>query len=149
MRRTLGSVGVLSVGLLLMSGSMVAHHGDSGRYEDKLTTVVGTVVEVQLINPHSILILDVPENGKAVRWRGELGSAVAMKRWCWSRDTIKAGDKITMSGRRLKNGSPFMTLSESAKVIDAAGHELYVGNDPGKPPTDAPAKCPAGTTASR
>ena len=60
----------MALGLILMSGPAVAHHGDAGRYEETLTTVSGTVLEIQLINPHSFLLLEVTEpNGNAVRWR--------------------------------------------------------------------------------
>ena len=66
--------GVLCVAALMMStGLLLAHHGDSGRYEDKLTTVKGNVAEIILVNPHSTLVLDVKdESGKTVKWRGEL-----------------------------------------------------------------------------
>ena len=58
------------------AGAMRAHHGDAGRYEEKLTTVTGTVAELQLINPHSMIVVDVTDSdGKIVRWRGEAGSA--------------------------------------------------------------------------
>jgi len=36
-----------------------------------------------------------------------------------------------MIGRRLKNGSPYMTLSENARVIDASGKVIYKGRRPG------------------
>ncbi len=120
-------------GLMMSTALLLAHHGDSGRYEDKLTTVTGTVAEIVMINPHSTLVLDVKdEGGKVVKWRGELGSAVQLRGWCWSKEVIKAGDTISMKGRRLKNGSPYMTLSEEARVTNAAGKEIYKGNDPGK-----------------
>jgi hypothetical protein len=127
------------IGFALLSASLFAHHGDAGRYEDKLTTVKGTVVEIQLVNPHSILILDVPEDGgKVVRWRGEAGSATQLKGWCWTKDVINVGDTVTMIGRRLKNGSPYMTLSENARVIGANGKEIFKGNDPGQPNVPGP-----------
>jgi hypothetical protein len=130
---------------LLMSGSALAHHGDAGRYEQTLTTVTGTVVQVQLVNPHSMLILDVKdEAGKVVRWRGELGSPAQLKQLGWISGAIKGGDVVTMRGRRLKNGSPFMTLSECARVIDASGKELFRGNDPGRPATERGASAPGG-----
>ena len=128
--------------LALTSAAMRAHHGDAGRYEEKLTTVAGTVAELQLINPHSIVVLDVTDSdGKVVKWRGEAGSATAMRGWCWTKEVIKPGDKVTMVGRRLKNGSPYMTLSESARVISADGKEIYRGNDPGQP--NVPGPCAA------
>jgi uncharacterized membrane protein YgdD (TMEM256/DUF423 family) len=124
-------------GFLLMTASALGHHGDAGRYEEKLTTVKGTVVQVQLANPHSMLILEVKdENGKAVRWQGELGSPAQLKRLGWVTGAIKVGDTVTMRGRRLKNGSPYLTLSECARVFDANGKELFRGNDPGRPATE-------------
>jgi len=139
--------GLLLVGgfLMMSTGLLVAHHGDSGRYEDKLTTVTGTVAEIVLINPHSTLVLDVKDaSGKVVKWRGELGSAVALRDWCWSPDIIKLGDTVSMTGRRLKNGSPYMTLSEEARVTTAAGKDIFKGNEPGKP--GQPGPCAAART---
>ena len=135
------------VSLLMMStGLLFAHHGDSGRYEDKLTTVTGTVAEIVLVNPHSTLMLDVQDaSGKVVKWRGELGSAVQLRSWCWNQEIIKVGDTVSMKGRRLKNGSPYMTLSEQARVTTSAGKEIYKGNDPGKPGEPGPcAPAPTG-----
>ena len=110
-----------------------AHHGDAGRYEESLTTISGTVVELQLVNPHSIIIVEAKDTkGKPVRWRGELGSPAILKGWCWTNTTFKKGDKVTIVGRRLKNGQPYMTLSEKARVIDANGKELFRGNEPGQ-----------------
>jgi hypothetical protein len=125
-------------GLLLLSVSLFGHHSDAGRYEETLTTVKGTVVQVQLVNPHSMLILEVKDgNGKAVRWTGELGSPSQLKSLGWVSGAIKVGDTVSMRGRRLKNGSPYMTLSECARVIDANGKEIFRGNDPGRPATEA------------
>ena len=70
--------------------------------------------------------------------RGELGSAVQLRGWCWNSEVIKAGDTVSMKGRRLKNGSPYMTLSEEARVTNAAGKDIYKGNDPGKPGEPGP-----------
>jgi len=138
---------IVAAGLTWMSASLVAHHGDAGRYEDKLTTVKGTIVELQLINPHSIVVLDVADGDKVVRWRGEAGTAAQLKGWCWAKDVIKVGDSISMTGRRLKNGSPYMTLSENARVIDASGKVIYKGNDPGQP--NEPGPCAPARTGGR
>jgi hypothetical protein len=133
------SAGWLIVGgLALMSPEAVGHHSDAGRYEETLTTVKGTVVQLQLANPHSMLILEVKNEGaKAVRWTGELGSPAQLKRQGWVNGAIKIGDTVSMRGRRLKNGSPYLTLSECARVVDASGKELFRGNDPGQPGTEA------------
>jgi uncharacterized protein DUF6152 len=141
-------VTLVGLGLASMSAAVLAHHGDAGRYEDKLTTVKGTVVELQLINPHSVIVIDVKEDtGNVVRWRGEAGSSTQLKGWCWPGSVIKVGDSITMVGRRLKNGSPYMTLSENARVFDAGGKEIYRGNDPGQP--NQPGPCAPARTGGR
>lgn len=133
MRHIVGRAVLGALAFFLLSGRIAAHHGDAGRYEDNLTSVTGTLVELQLVNPHSIVVLEVTEpNGKIVRWRGELGPPLALKGWCWGKDVIKSGDKITIVGRRLKNGQPYMTLSEKARVIDANGKEIFRGNEPGQ-----------------
>ena len=46
-----------------------AHHGDADRYSQDVITVTGTVVDVQMVNPHAHIIFDVDEGGKTVRWQ--------------------------------------------------------------------------------
>ncbi|MEE8093746.1 MAG: DUF6152 family protein [Gammaproteobacteria bacterium] len=114
--------------MLVVAGPSWAHHGDAGRYNETVTTVIGVVAQWRLINPHSVLILDVEdENGNVVRWRGELGNPTSLgTRHGWDADTFKPGDRITMTGRALKNGSPTMTLSEGSILVDTdTGEELY------------------------
>lgn len=133
MTRVTGLPSVFSAALLIGPAAWTAHHGDAGRYENTLTTVTGTVLEVQLVNPHSVLMLEVVGNdGAAVIWRGELGPPRMLRGWCWDDALIRTGDRITMRGRRLKNGQPYMTLSEEARVLDADGRELFRGNEPGQ-----------------
>jgi len=132
-RHSLSHASAMTAALVLMSAAVAGHHGDAGRYEDTLTTVAGTVVELQLVNPHSIIVVQATEpGGKVVIWRGELGSPLALRGWCWTRDVVKPGEKVTIIGRRLKNGQPYMTLSEKARVINAAGKEIFRGNEPGQ-----------------
>ena len=116
--------------ILLVTGPTWAHHGDAGRYNDEVTTVVGVVAQWRLINPHSVLILDVEDaDGRLVRWRGELGNPTNLgTRYGWNEETFKPGDHISMTGRALKNGSPAMTLSEGSILVDLdSGEELFRG----------------------
>jgi hypothetical protein len=124
----LGGVLVFAAAILFLAGPSQAHHGDAGRYNDEVSTVVGVVAQWRLINPHSVLILDVEdEDGNVVRWRGELGNPTTLaSRYGWDQETFKPGDGITMTGRALKNGSPAMTLSEGSIVINTdTGEELF------------------------
>ena len=132
---------LMALGLFLVSGPIFAHHGDAGRYAETVTTVTGTVVEFQFINPHAMIFIDVKdENGKVERWQGELGGPNTLSRgFGWTKNTLKPGDKITMIGRRLKNGSNYIGLNEMSKVIATdSGKELFHGGGGGGAPQQAP-----------
>lgn len=117
-------------GVGLTATSSLAHHGDAGRYTETVATVTGTVVEFQFINPHSLLTIEVVgEDGETMEWTGELPPPNSLEnRLGWDRNTFEVGDVITMTGRALKNGGPYMTLSEKSRLLDAEGNEVYVGN---------------------
>src|SRR5438045_9218501 len=58
----------------LIPGSAWAHHGDAGRYNEDTVTLKGTVVQLVMVNPHAVIIFDVPDaRGKATRWTAEMG----------------------------------------------------------------------------
>ena len=115
-------------GSLALSGAAWAHHGDAGRYIEEVVEITGTVVETQLVNPHSILVLDVADpNGKTVRWQAEMGGAQQLIRGGWTND-VKAGTKVTLTGRRLKSGAPYMNLTERARVVLADTGKVVMQN---------------------
>jgi len=117
-----------AAGLLLSAVPFFAHHGDAGRYEQELTTLTGTVVEVQLVDPHSILIFDVPnEKGEVVRWQAELnGRGMLTKQFGWNTSTLKYGAKVTITGRRVKSGAPYMNLTDRASIVlTDSGKEIF------------------------
>ena len=119
---------VVASSLLLAAGPLLAHHGDAGRYEENVTVLTGTVVEVQLVDPHSIIVLDVPdEKGQTVRWQAELGGRNALaKNFGWNKNTLKFGDKLTITGRRVKSGAPYINLTEKANVVlTDSGKEIF------------------------
>jgi len=107
----------LCVGVLVPPGVASAHHGDAGRYIEELVEITGIVFESQLINPHSILVIDVTDaSGKTVKWMAEMGPAQPLIRSGWP-DDVKPGTKVTLTGRRLKSGAPYMNLTERARVV--------------------------------
>lgn len=114
-RSIIVSVGVLFVMLCAIAR---AHHGDAGRYDEKIITLTGTVIALQLINPHSILILDVEsQDGEVVRWQAEFSNAASLARIGWTNQTLKAGDGVVVAGRRVKSGAPYINLSERARIF--------------------------------
>ena len=131
--------GCVAVASLALSGSVLAHHGDAGRYIEDVVEITGTVVETQLINPHAILVLDVTDpSGKRVRWQAEMGGAQGLIRGGWTTD-VKPGTRVTLTGRRLKSGAPYMNLTERARIIlTDSGKEVLRNANYGQPaPTGA------------
>ena len=120
----------IGIAVAMLSGAAQAHHGDAGRYNEHVTTVVGVVGQWRFINPHSVLVLDVEdESGNVTRWLGELGNPAGLEsRFGWDANTFQPGRRIEMTGRALKNGSSQMTLSERSILVDVeTGEEIYRG----------------------
>ena len=132
------SIGV--PGVILMLATIQAHHGDADRYHQDVITITGTVVELQMVNPHAHIVLDVDEGGKAVRWQAELGAPQPlMKQFGWTPSTVKKGMKLTMIGRRLKSGAPYLNLTERANiVVTDTGKEIYRTANFGEPAPQGP-----------
>lgn len=125
-KKSLGLLWV-AVSLVLTAIPFFAHHGDAGRFEDNVIVLTGTVVDLQLVDPHSIIVLDVTDAKGTVRWQAELGGRSGLtKSFGWNRTTLKSGDKITITGRRVKSGAPYINLTEKANVIlTDSGKELF------------------------
>ena len=128
-RNVLCAVGVAAAWLAL-SGSAWAHHGDADRYDENVIVVTGTLVELHMVNPHSLIVFDVTdETGNTVRWQAELGSAQQLMQSGWTKNTVKFGDKITVTGRRVKTGAPYLNLTMRAKILlTDSGKEIFHTN---------------------
>jgi hypothetical protein len=123
------------ISLLVLAGSLRAHHGDAGRYIEQVVTLNGTVVELQMTNPHAHIIFDVTDGGKTTRWQAELGGPQQLiRQFGWTPATIKAGTKIELTGRRLKSGAPYINLTERARVLLVdTGKEVWKTPNYGEP----------------
>ena len=120
------SVLLLAFGAALGLVPAWAHHGDAGRYNDDIVVVTGTVVTLQLVDPHSIVVFDAMDGGQTVRFQAELNGRAALNRMGWTRNTLKAGDKIKVSGRRVKSGAPYMNLTDRAAItLVDTGKEVF------------------------
>ena len=111
-----------------MSAPVLAHHGDAGRYDETPFIITGTVVEIKLTNPHSILVFDATDaDGKVVRWQAEMGSGQQLiRQFGWTKENLKIGDKVTLNGRKVKSGAPYMNMTEKAQIVMAdTGKEIF------------------------
>ena len=89
-------LGFIASAAALSAAPLMAHHGDAGRYQDEVTTVTGTVVVLQLVNPHSSIIFEVEDDeGNVVRWQAEVGSPRQLAaNFGWDRNTCRRSGRI-------------------------------------------------------
>jgi hypothetical protein len=109
--------------LLSFAAPSLGHHSFAAVFDATITVdVTGTVTEVEWMNPHAWIHLDVNNgDGEVERWSFELGSPNGLIRRGWSRGTIKPGDEISVSGYRARDGS----LRGNVKsVVLATGQQL-------------------------
>jgi hypothetical protein len=91
-----------------------------------MTTLKGTVTNVQWINPHAQIDIDVDSAaGKAEKFHVESVSPLGLTRIGWTKDALKPGDQITVTGNLSKNGTHILRLK---KIVFPDGKELTLQN---------------------
>ena len=124
---SLGSL-VLFFVFLVLSGSAVAHHGNSAYDEQVRVPIKGTVTEIVWTNPHVQVYLDVKDGkGNVVHWGVETNSPGILTRAGWTRRSLKPGDEVTIILCPAKNGAPVAYMGSGdpgTKVTFADGREL-------------------------
>ena len=95
----------MALGLIAIAAPATAHHSFAMFDMQKDVTVSGTVTEFRWTNPHSFIELDVPNgHGANDHWSIELNSPNNLMRQGWKRNSVKAGDKVTVTLNPLRNG---------------------------------------------
>ena len=114
-QRSTASALPLAVAFVLIGSVASAHHGRAG-YGDQITTVKGTVTEVQWKNPHVFIAFDVKDDkGNVVHWLAELSSPATMLAAGMSKNTLKLGDEIVVKGKVGLEGAPFALVDSITK----------------------------------
>jgi hypothetical protein len=107
-----------------------AHHSFAMFDHEKMITVSGTLKEFEYTNPHCWLHVSVVDaaTGRTMDWAFEMGSVGQIAAQGWKADTVKPGDKITISAHPMKDGSRGGQY-DSATLSD--GRVLKQGPPPG------------------
>jgi Family of unknown function (DUF6152) len=83
----------------------VAHHSFAAFDVTTQKEVTGTVKKFDWTNPHTWVWIDVAnDHGGADTWGFEGMSPNFLERRGWNRNTLKPGDKITVTFRPMKDG---------------------------------------------
>ena len=108
-----------------------AHHSFAATYiEDKSVTIEGELVQVLFRNPHSFVHVNVTEkDGTMVRYAVEWGGAAELGGQGVTRETLKLGDKLIISGNPGRNPSDHRVRMVSLR---RPSDGLSWGNRPGE-----------------
>ena len=102
LKLVMGAAVVMAAGLPL-----AAHHSFSAEFDStKPVTLEGKVVQMEWVNPHSWLDIDVTkQDGTVEHWKLEGGSPNVLLRLGWNRNSLPAGTKIKVTAFQAKDAS--------------------------------------------
>ena len=127
LRAKLLVLAAMAAALILVSTPLWAHHGTAAFDTDKMVTVKGIITTFDYVNPHVQLYWDVKnEKGEIEKWQGELTAPNKLGRAGWTKNTLKPGDEVTVTGNQLKSGAHTMWIR---KLIGPDGNALQLFED--------------------
>jgi hypothetical protein len=111
--------------ILALPPTSLAHHSFAMFDMTKTTSHTGRVKEVQWTNPHVWVELEVTQDGKTTVLSFEGAAIAVLKRVGWTRDTVKAGDVVTVSGHPFRDGRPGGSIDH---LVLADGRKIGTGD---------------------
>ena len=119
-----GPAALVAVLLLLVSVPIFAHHGAASYDISKMTTLKGAVTSIQWINPHVEVDIEVNNStGGPEKYIIEAVSPLGLSRNGWTKELLKPGDQITVTGNLSKNATHILRLK---KIVFPTGKELTI-----------------------
>ena len=131
MRANLSLLLVLSV---LAAMPVWAHHAFAAEFDiKKPVTLRGKVTQMEWINPHAWIHLDVVgPDGKVVNWMVEGGTPNILLRRGFTRKSLEIGTEIVVEGYQAKNGD---NRANGSNITFKDGKRLFLG---GSNPNELP-----------
>ena len=94
------------IALAVMCAPLSAHHSAVAYTQQSIVLKNATMTKVLWQQPHIILSFAVKEaNGALTNWSAESGSPGSVARLGWNRNSVKAGDMVTIELFPAKNGA--------------------------------------------
>ena len=126
MRKTGLLVAVAGI-LLSAVGPVLAHHAFSSEFDQaKPINVSGEITKLEWVNPHAWLFIDVKgADGTVVGWRFEMGAPNTLLKAGWSKNDVKPGIAVTISGFLARSGG---AVGNAYQVRLPDGRDLFAAS---------------------
>jgi hypothetical protein len=119
MKRKLWSVLAMPASLIFVANVLSAHHAGSNYDREHVITVSGTVTEFVFANPHTQIYFDAQDaQGNIVKWVALGDPPQRMYKVGWTKNTLKVGDKITVTGGPRIDGTKELDMRNDELTIN-------------------------------
>ena len=122
-------------GFMFANSFALAHHAYTAEFDTtKPVKVTGVVTKLEWSNPHIWIYLDVKDDkGNVANWGFSASPPGMLLRRGITKNSLKIGDVLTISGHRAKDGSN----NASGNIVTTAdGRETLIGQDQAVNPTE-------------
>ena len=138
MRTTILSAAIVTLGLLVTSRTVLAHHAFSSEFDaNRHVVFTGTVSKMMWVNPHAWIYVDVKKpDGTTEEWMVEAGTPNTLLRRGFTKASLQPGTVIKVDGYQSKDGS---LRANGRDLTLPDGRTLFLGNnEPGSVGEGAP-----------
>ena len=108
--------------------SLLAHHSTAPFDMTRDITVSGVVTKFYWANPHSYIEI---QDADGRQWRLEIEAVNLLRRYGWTKDSLKAGDKMSCIGARAKDPAVF---AQKCFVVEFPDARKLTATPFGEPP---------------
>ncbi len=121
-------------GSLLFAIPVWAHHSFAAEFDiKKPVRLEGTVTQMEWINPHAWIHIDVKgPDGKITSWMVEGGTPNILLRRGFTKQSLEKGTVVIVEGYQAKNGE---NRANGSNITFAGGKRLFLG---GSNPNEQP-----------
>jgi hypothetical protein len=135
MRKTLLAIAAIAIAV----PALWAHHSFAAEFDpSKPVKLKGTVTEMEWINPHTWIHMDVKgDDGTVTSWMIEGGSPNALLRRGFTKRSLPVGSEIVVEGYQAKDSS---NRANGRDLTFADGTKLFLGSAGTGGPDDKPEK---------
>ncbi len=132
-------LGMTALSVTLLAAPLSAHHAFSSEFDaDKPLELAGTVSQMEWVNPHAWIHIDVKKSdGTTEEWMIEGGTPNTLMRRGVSRDTLAIGTEVKVTGYQAKDGSK---RANGRDITYPDGRKLFLGSTGTGAPYEAEAK---------